>query len=149
MVISFQILVVTRHSLEKSSSKSTVNLVCNNAKKMEKCVVALGMFLSAQFEIIASACIFCLLIGWKALIGAVFFVIVVLYIVLIAGKLSEIETKVGSFTDARLALMNEIICGIRAVKMHALEMNFIERVKRLRRYALILHNFMRVPRRYM
>ena len=131
--LSFQILVVTREGLGKATSMNTINLVSNDAGKMERSVLALAMLISAPFEIVGSICIFWVLIGWKALIGAGFFLLVVLYIVLIARKISGFQRKAAGFTDRRLALINEIIHGIRAVKMNAWEWNFRDKVNRVRR----------------
>ena len=96
--------------------------------------MAFGMLVSAAFETVASICILCLLIGFKALVGTAVFVIVVLYIVLIAGKMEDLERKVGSLTDRRLTLLNEVITGIRAVKMFGLEYDFIDNIRSIRRY---------------
>ena len=130
---SLQILAVTRQSLEKAASMNTINLVSNDAGKMEKSVMALAMLISAPFEIVGSICIFWVLIGWKALIGAGFFLLVVLYSVLIARKMSVLQRRATGFTDRRLALINEIIHGIRTVKMNAWEWNFRDKVNRLGR----------------
>ena len=119
--------------MEKATPLNTINLVSNDAEKIRRSVLALAMLISAPFEIVGSICIFWVLIGWKALIGAGFFVLVVLYIVLIARKMSDFQTKAAGFTDRRLALINEIIHGIRVVKMNAWEWNFRDKVKRLRR----------------
>ena len=119
--------------MEKATSINIINLVSNDARKMKRSVLALAILISAPFEIVGSVCIFWVLIGWKALIGAGFFVLVVLYIVLIARKMSDFQRKATGFTDRRLALINEIIHGIRMVTMNAWEWNFRDKVKRLRR----------------
>ena len=112
---------------------NTINLVSNDAGKIEKCALAFGMLISALFEIVGSTCIFWVLIGWKALIGAGFFVLVVLYIVLIARKMSDLQRKAAEFTDKRLTLMNDVVSKIRAIKMNAWEGKFRDKVNRIRR----------------
>ena len=112
---------------------NTINLVSNDAGKMERSVLALAMLISAPFEIVVSVCIFWMLIGWKALIGAGFFLLVVLYIVLIARKMSVLQTKAAGFTDRRLTLMNDVVSKIRAIKMNAWEGKFRDKVNRIRR----------------
>lgn len=51
-----------------------------------------------------------------------------------ARKAAKLRDKAAAFTDERLVVMNEIISGIRAVKMYAWEWNFRDAVWNLRRY---------------
>ncbi|KAJ7370582.1 hypothetical protein OS493_031318 [Desmophyllum pertusum] len=50
-----------------------------------------------------------------------------------ARKAAKLREKAAAFTDERLVVMNEIISGIRAVKMYAWEWNFRDVVGDLRR----------------
>ena len=115
-------------------SGNTVNLVSNDAQKFEKSLIELGYLLGVPLEIITSLVILWYLIGWQALVGvALFFVLVALQI-LMARKAAKLREKAAAFTDERLVVMNEIISGIRAVKMYAWEWNFRDVVCDLRRY---------------
>ena len=131
---NLQILVSTRHELEKGSSGNTVNLVSNDAAKMEKSVFALGMLITAVFEVTASICVLWLLIGLEALVGAAFFVLVVIYVILVSRSIATLQKKASRFTDRRLALMNEIISGIRTIKMSTFESIFTDGVRQTRGY---------------
>ena len=61
------------------------------------------------------------------------FFCLVAFQVLLAKKAASLSEKAASFTDERLMVMNEIISGIRAVKMYAWEWNFRDLVHDLRR----------------
>ena len=115
-------------------SGNTINLVSNDADKIEKSLNRVGYVLSAPLEFITSLVILWYLIGWQALVGvALFFVLVALQI-LMARKAAKLREKAAAFTDERLVVMNEIISGIRAVKMYAWEWNFRDVVCDLRRF---------------
>ena len=65
--------------------------------------------------------------------GAGFFLIVVAYISVLSRKAGKLREKAASITDERLAIMNEVISGIRAVKLNAWEWNFRDMIRHLRK----------------
>ena len=71
--------------------------------------------------------------GWKVLVGAAFLVGIVAFQMLMARKAATLRKKAAAFTDKRLVVMNEVISGIRAVKVHAWEWKFRDIVRDLRR----------------
>ncbi|KAJ7322782.1 hypothetical protein OS493_032967 [Desmophyllum pertusum] len=128
-----KVLSLNRYSLEATLSGNTINLVSNDAQKIEKSLQQLGYALSAPLELITSLVILWYLIGWQALVGAALFFILVAFQMLMARKAAKLREKAAAFTDERLVVMNEIISGIRAVKMYAWEWNFRDIVFDLRR----------------
>ena len=94
---------------------------------------SLGYILSAPLEIVINLFILWYLIGWKALVGAAFLIGIVAFQMLMARKAAKLRKKAADFTDKRLVVMNEVIAGIRAVKMHAWEWNFRDIVCDIRR----------------
>ena len=91
---------------------------------MEKSLNQLGMVLSVPLELSISLVILWYLIGWEAFVGASLFFLLVTFQIFIARKAAKLRKKAVAFTDKRLVVMNEIISGIRAVKMYAWEWNF-------------------------
>ena len=114
-------------------SGNTINLVSNDAQKIEKILNSVGYILSAPPEIVINLLILWYLIGWKALVGAAFLISIVAFQMLMARKAAKLRKKAAAFTDKRLVVMNEVISGIRTVKMHAWEWNFKDTVRDLRR----------------
>ena len=106
----------------------------NDAQKVERSLNQLGMVLATPLELTISLVILWCLIGWEALAGAAIFFVLVAFQMLMARKATKLRVKAATFTDERLAVMNEIISGIRAVKMYAWEWNLREAVCDLRRY---------------
>ena len=86
----------------------------------------------APIEIISSCILLWYLIDWQALLGAGFFLVVITYISVLSKKAGRLREKAASETDKRLEIMNEIIAGIRSVKMHAWEWNFKDIISNLR-----------------
>ena len=114
-------------------SGNTLNLVANDARRLERAGAYLGYCLAAPFEILVTLFLLWHLIGWQALIGACFMVLVVLYTSVMSGLSAKLRKRAAFSTDQRLAVMSEIITGIRAVKMYAWEENYCSLVKALRR----------------
>lgn len=92
-----------------------------------------GYVLSAPLEFTISLVILWYLVGWEALVGVSFFFVLVAFQILMARKAARLREKAAAFTDKRLVVMNEIISGVRAVKMYAWEWNFRDVVCDLRR----------------
>lgn len=92
-----------------------------------------GYMLSAPLELVIGLIILWYLIGWEALIGAVIFFVLVIFQMLMAKKAAKLRKMAAAFTDKRLVVMNEIITGIRAVKMYAWEWKFRDTVCEIRR----------------
>lgn len=108
-------------------------MVSNDAQKVEKFLKDLGMIMSVPLELTISLAMLWYLVGWEAFISAAFFFILMAFQVVMARKAANLRYKAAVFTDQRLAVMNEIISGIRAVKMYAWEWNFKEILCDLRR----------------
>lgn len=90
-------------------SGNTINLVSNDAQKIEKSLNQVGYMLSAPLELIIGLVILWYLIGWEALVGAVIFFILVAFQMLMARKAAKLRKMAAAFTDKRLVVMNEII----------------------------------------
>ena len=114
-------------------SGNTINLVSNDAQKIEKSLNQVGYMLSAPLELVIGLIILWYLIGLKALIGAVIFFVLVAFQMSMAKKAAKLRKMAAAFTDKRLVVMNEIITGIRAVKMYAWEWKFRDAVCEIRK----------------
>lgn len=91
------------------------------------------LLLAAPIEIISSGLLVWYLVGWQAFIGAVFFLAVITYISLLSKEAGKLREKAALLTDRRLEVMNEVIAGIRSVKMRVWERNFMDMIKDLRK----------------
>jgi len=80
-----------------------------------------------------------LAVSWQALIGTSFFVIVSAYGSVAAKKAGKLRRNAAELIDKRLQLIEEIIKGIRAIKMYAREWNFRTLVANIRRLVSGIH----------
>ena len=135
LLLSMQILrELNRSDVQKILTGKTINIVSNDAQKLEKVLWAILKIIFVPLEVLASCIILWLLIGWRALAGVVFYVIIIVYVTVASHQTKHLRVQSSAATDKRLEVMNEILSGIRAVKIYAWEMNFTEAIKQLRRY---------------
>lgn len=132
---SIQILRELKQSgIQKILTGKTINLVSNDVQELEKVFWALFLLLFSPLEISASCLILWFLMGWRALVRVAFYAIALVYIIGMSHQSGKLRQKTAETTDRRLEAMNEILSGIRAVKMYAWEWKFAEMIKQLRRY---------------
>ena len=122
-----------RSEIQKIITGKTINLVSNDAQKFERLVYYIQMACFAPIDILGSCILLFLLIGWRALLGISFYIVLFLFISKMSSKTGKLRDKTAAATDKRLELMNEIVSGIRTVKMYAWEWNFTKAIKELRR----------------
>ena len=73
------------------------------------------------------------LFQWEALAGIIFFPALFPYYFFVSFVVGKLRLQTAEVTDKRIALMNELVSGIRAVKTQAWEQNYEEKVKAIRR----------------
>ena len=86
-----------------------------------------------------------LLLGAKVLAGFLFLVVLIIYLGITGYISARLRSNVAETTDERLSLMKAIVYGIRTVKMYAWELSFMETIKKIRRYDVIV-TFLRTCR---
>jgi ABC-type multidrug transport system fused ATPase/permease subunit len=135
MTISlFHQSISTCHSdLSQFSIGHILNLVSNDAQRMEESVSGLMMALTTPIEILATIILMWIYIGWQSLSGVLYFVFLLIYNLLASKEFAKLRLKVADVTDKRLSVLNDVICGMRAVKMYAWEWSFRDVVTQLRR----------------
>ena len=76
------------------------------------------------------------LIGWQALMGVIFLCFLLPYFAGLSYAGAALRLRTATVSDRRISLMNQVISGIRAIKTHAWEDEYRERIKDTRRYKL-------------
>ena len=127
-----QILTMKRFALEKVLSGNTINLVSNDAQKLDMLGEHVAMAMSAPIEMMGSCFVLWYLVGWQALVGVGAMLVNCLYTVCISKVGAKLRHKAAAVTDKRLAVMNEIVSGIRALKICAWEENYCRLARTLR-----------------
>ena len=128
-----QVITMKRSRLEQMISGNTINLAANDARRLEVGAVWCAFAVTAPVDAAASVFLLWYLIGWEALAGAAIMLLVVLYTVVMTRKTAQLRHKAAAVTDQRLSVMNEVIPGIRTLKMYAWEENYLGLIGRLRK----------------
>ena len=118
---------------------SIINIVSNDAKTIELLGVPLLAVLFSPLDIAISLAIVWMVGSWQGLIGTSFLVIVFAYGSVAGKKAGQLRRSAAELIDKRLQLIEEIIKGVRAMKMYAWEWNFRVLVARIRRFVPIIH----------
>lgn len=110
-----------------------MNLLSNDAQTLEQLVVSGIQCVFVGFSFTIGITLLSILVGWQSLSGIGVLFISVFCNYLIPGCYRKLLFKQKQATDHRLPTIKDVISGIRAVKMYALEHNFIDTIKSLRR----------------
>ena len=111
-----------------------MNLISGDLQRMDSFVYSVGCFLRSIFEVGCVVFLIANLFGWKALAGLTLLLSLAVLYGIMGIACANLRFRIATITDMRLRLMNNIILGIRAVKMNAWEWFFRERVLQTRRY---------------
>ena len=74
------------------------------------------------------------LIGWQAVTGVFLLCILMPYFAVLSYANAKLRLRTATVSDQRISLMNQVVSGIRAVKMHAWEEEYGRKIKHVRRY---------------
>ena len=124
---------MSQSKLAKITSGHVVDLVSNDIQRIDLATQNLFVSLRSPFDLIILGILLWVLIGWQAITGLIFVLILIPYVLKTTGWVAKLRTRAAQVTDKRLAVMNEIISGIRAVKMYAWEWPYIDKVRQIRR----------------
>lgn len=122
-------LRLSNGSLGNMSVGQVVNLLSNDVSRLDSSIVLLHYLWLGPIEtVIVSYLVYCE-IGWPSFVGVAIMLSFVPMQGYLGHKSSAFRWKVARKTDERVRLMNEIIQGIRVIKMYAWERPFGRLVK--------------------
>ena len=107
--------------------------MAGDTQRYDPAVNGLFLLIQALFEVCALAVLTWYLLGYQALGGFLFIVGLVIFYFIMGWVCTELRDRIAKVTDKRLNVMNAVLPGIRAIKMHAWEWSFIKMVRELRR----------------
>ncbi|XP_003928249.2 ATP-binding cassette sub-family C member 4 isoform X1 [Saimiri boliviensis] len=120
-------------AMGKTTTGQIVNLLSNDVNKFDQVTVFLHFLWAGPLQAIAVTALLWMEIGISCLAGMAV-LIVLLPLQSCFGKLfSSLRSKTATFTDVRIRTMNEVITGIRIIKMYAWEKSFSDLITNLRR----------------
>ncbi|XP_062958201.1 ATP-binding cassette sub-family C member 4 isoform X2 [Cynocephalus volans] len=126
-------LRLSNMAMGKTTTGQIVNLLSNDVNKFDQVTIFLHFLWAGPLQAIAVTVLLWMEIGISCLAGMVV-LIILLPLQSCFGKLfSSLRSKTAAFTDIRIRTMNEVITGIRIIKMYAWEKSFAELITSLRR----------------
>ena len=105
----------------------------NDVQRMEtapKWILAIN---SAILQIVPATFIIAYLIGWQALMGEIFLWLLLPYYAEMSSVNAALRLRSAAESDMRISLTNQVVSGIRAIKAHAWEDEFREKIKHTRK----------------
>ena len=129
-----QTLRLSRHTLLKFTTGRVFDLVSNDVKRMEE--ETMMWFFGFPFAILETVVVMILLVyfvGWQAVIAVIFLCLLAVYFAALSYASAALRLRTAAVSDRRISLMNQVVCGIRAIKTHAWEDEYREKVKHIRR----------------
>ncbi|GFY48387.1 hypothetical protein TNIN_211863 [Trichonephila inaurata madagascariensis] len=126
-------LKLSQSALSRTTVGQMVNLLSNDVNRFDQSVVYLPYLIAGPIQTAIIIAVLWMHIGYASLAGVS---VLLLYIPFqgMMGKLfSKLRLKTAALTDERIRLMNEIIGGMRVIKMYGWEFPFANLVDSIRK----------------
>ncbi|KFP80701.1 Canalicular multispecific organic anion transporter 2, partial [Apaloderma vittatum] len=135
-VIYRKSLVITNSAKRSSTVGEIVNLMSVDAQRFMDLMIFLNMLWSAPLQIFLALCFLWQELGASVLAGVAVMVLLVPFNSAIAMKTRAFQVEQMRYKDSRIKLMNEILGGIKVLKLYAWEPSFSEKVLEIRKNEL-------------
>lgn len=125
-------LKISNSARKETTVGEIVNLMAVDAQKFIELIGFLNMIWSAPFQIILSLYFLWNELGPSVLAGLAVMIILIPVNGFIANKVKTLQIKQMKNKDERVKLMNEILSGIKVLKLYAWEPSFENQVLKIR-----------------
>ncbi|XP_051530363.1 ATP-binding cassette sub-family C member 3-like isoform X2 [Myxocyprinus asiaticus] len=129
-------LVLTNEAKRSSTVGEVVNLMSVDAQRFMDLTTFLNMLWSAPLQIILALFFLWKNLGPSVLAGVAVMVLLIPFNAFIAMKTRTYQVEQMKHKDDRIKLMNEILNGIKVLKLYAWEISFKEKVLQIRQKEL-------------
>ncbi|NXI34942.1 MRP3 protein, partial [Galbula dea] len=135
-VIYRKSLVITNSAKRSSTIGEIVNLMSVDAQRFTDLMTFLNMLWSAPLQIFLALYFLWQTLGPSVLAGVAVMVLLIPFNSAIAMKTRAFQVEQMRYKDSRIKLMNEILGGIKVLKLYAWEPSFSEKVLEIRKNEL-------------
>ena len=133
-----QVLTLHEGVLAETGSGHILNLVSKDLQPLRETVPNLFGLVLVPLEILEVSVLLYWLVGWQALSGILYVIIILVYQLSLGQVIKNLRDKSNVATDARLRLVADVISGIRLIKSSTWENKIEESVGAVRRYGLVV-----------
>jgi ABC-type multidrug transport system fused ATPase/permease subunit len=116
----------------KANSKDAVTLMTSDTERIVMSFAFVHWFWASILEILICLALSSSEIGWSALAGLVVMVLATPLQGTLGKRIAAIRRTVVKSTDARVRMMNEVLTGVKIIKLFGWEQSFVSRVTSLR-----------------
>ncbi|NXC60954.1 MRP4 protein, partial [Aleadryas rufinucha] len=120
-------------AMAQTTTGQIVNLLSNDVNKFDQVTIFLHFLWAGPLQAIAVTVLLWIEIGPSCLAGMAVLIILLPVQTCIGRLFSSLRSKTAALTDVRIRTMNEVISGMKIIKMYAWEKSFAELVNGLRR----------------
>ena len=118
----------------KFSTGHVIDLVSNDVQRLEEEAVTLSLWgMHAFLDVVVGTSVLVNFIGWQSLMGVIFLCFLPPYFAGLSHAGATLRLRTAAVSDRRISLMNQVVSGIRAIKTHAWENEYREKIKNTRR----------------
>ena len=129
-----QTLLLSKDALSKFTAGHVINLISNDVQRMEEdTFMWLSTSISSCFVLVVITVLLEYLIGWQSLIGVFFLCFLVPFFAGFSSISAALRLRTAVVSDRRISLMNQVVSGIRAIKMRAWKEEYRKKIRRTRR----------------
>ncbi|XP_025056144.1 multidrug resistance-associated protein 4 isoform X5 [Alligator sinensis] len=126
-------LRLSNSAMAKTTTGQIVNLLSNDVNKFDQVTIFLHFLWAGPLQAIAVTALRWIEIGPSCLAGMAVLIILLPLQTCIGRWFSSFRSRTAAFTDVRIRTMNEVITGIKIIKMYAWEKAFADLVNTIRR----------------
>ncbi|KAI9221891.1 hypothetical protein BC828DRAFT_356519, partial [Blastocladiella britannica] len=106
-----------------------VNIVSTDTNRLDLCQPFLHMLWTCPLQVAIAMFIMVFYVGWPALLGIAFLILFVPVQSRAMALVGQLRRKSQSITDKRIKLINELLQGIKVVKLLAWEIPFLSTIR--------------------
>ena len=125
-------LRMSNSARKESTVGEIVNLMSVDAQRFMDVTAYINMIWSAPLQIVLSLYFLWKYLGPSVLAGLAVMIILIPVNALLAGKVRNLQIKQMKNKDERVKLMNEVLSGIKVLKLYAWEPSFEEQILKIR-----------------
>ena len=127
-------LLLSKHALLKFTTGRVVDLTSNDVQRIEQETVQTFLYGPfASLKLVLTLVLLVYFIGWQTVMGAIFLYLLVPYYAGLSYVGAALRLHTAAVSDRRISLMDQVVSGIRAIKTHAWEDEYREKIKHTRR----------------
>ncbi|MEE6470889.1 hypothetical protein FKM82_009105 [Ascaphus truei] len=126
-------LRLSNTAMEKTTTGQIVNLLSNDVNKFDQVTIFLHFIWAGPLQAIVVTVLLWIEIGPSCLAGMAVLIILMPLQTGLGKVFTSLRGKVATITDSRIRIMNEVISGMRIIKMYAWEQSFTELVNDIRK----------------